>query len=309
MRFPKGSSTYNRRAPGRSSSQRQGRVCFFELRDEIVKPIHPQGWVRLASWSEVLLHPEMYLNSPRSEPPATAGCERLWLREDTEAEHVAVEGLCLALAIGRHGKLHVVEGCDADAHGMHPPTARPSQLGDMWSAPRWLSPQAEPPTGQRRTRPRRTCARAAEGTLNGNAAGQGGCAAGGVPQDPPGADSRKGAPTGTGSDAATPRRAGHRLLAQRNRWRWPRRPSGQHRAIVFGSMPHHFPIQVMSVEQTGMDRNVPSRERHQEHRTHAHERPTRCRDSTPRDHFGRGPVEISLISAVRTHALCMHTQD
>ncbi len=29
----------------------------------------------------------------------------------------------------------------------------------------------------------------------------------------------------------------------------------------------------------------------------------------PGDHFGRGPVEISLISAVRTHALCVHTQD
>jgi hypothetical protein len=26
-------------------------------------------------------------------------------------------------------------------------------------------------------------------------------------------------------------------------------------------------------------------------------------------HFGRGPVEISLISAVRTHALCVHTQE
>jgi len=145
------------------------RVCFFELRDEIVKPIHPQGWVGLASWSEVLLDPEMYLNSPRSEPSATAGCEGLWLREDTEAEHVAVEGLCLALAIGGHGKLHVVEGCDADTHGKYPPTKRPSQIGDMPSALRWPSPQAEPPTGRRRTRSRRTCVRAARGTACGPA--------------------------------------------------------------------------------------------------------------------------------------------
>ena len=29
----------------------------------------------------------------------------------------------------------------------------------------------------------------------------------------------------------------------------------------------------------------------------------------PEGHFGRGPVEICLISAVRTHALCVHTQD
>jgi hypothetical protein len=39
------------------------------------------------------------------------------------------------------------------------------------------------------------------------------------------------------------------------------------------------------------------------------DRPTGCHGSTPREHFGRGPVEISLISAVRTHALCVHTQD
>ncbi len=43
----------------------------------------------------------------------------------------------------------------------------------------------------------------------------------GCPYSPPGEDSPKGAPSGTGSDAAMPRRAGHRLLALRNRWRWP----------------------------------------------------------------------------------------
>ncbi len=42
----------------------------------------------------------------------------------------------------------------------------------------------------------------------------------GCPYTRPGEDSPKGAPTGTGSDAAMPRRGGHRLLALRNRWRW-----------------------------------------------------------------------------------------
>ena len=43
------------------------------------------------------------------------------------------------------------------------------------------------------------------------------------------------------------------------------------------------------------------------------ERTPRSPDGMPRqhpeEHFGRGPVEISLISAVRTHALCVHTQE
>ena len=43
------------------------------------------------------------------------------------------------------------------------------------------------------------------------------------------------------------------------------------------------------------------------------ERTPRSPDGMPRqhpeEHFGRGPVEISLISAVPTHALCTHTQD
>ena len=43
------------------------------------------------------------------------------------------------------------------------------------------------------------------------------------------------------------------------------------------------------------------------------ERTPRSPDAMPRqhpeEHFGRGQVEISLISAVRTHALCVHTQD
>ena len=109
---------------GEAFAPTPGRVCLFKLRDEVVEPIHPQGGVRLASWPEVLLHPEMYLNNPGSEPSATAGREGLWLREDSEAEYVAVERLCLALAIGGHGKLHVVKGCDADAHAMNPSTRR-----------------------------------------------------------------------------------------------------------------------------------------------------------------------------------------
>ena len=71
----------------------------------------------------------------------------------------------------------------------------------------------------------------------------------GVPYDPPGEDSRKGAPIGTGSDGAMPRRAGHRLLARRKRWRRPRCTSGRHRTIVLGSVPHHFPIHVTSAER------------------------------------------------------------
>ncbi len=39
------------------------------------------------------------------------------------------------------------------------------------------------------------------------------------------------------------------------------------------------------------------------------ERSTRCHGSTPRTTSGTTTVEISLISAVRTHALCVHTQD
>jgi hypothetical protein len=100
------------------------RVCLFEIRDEIVEPVDPQRWVCFASWPEVLLHPEMYLDSPGSEPPAAAGGEGLWLREDSEAEYVAVERLCLALAIGGHGELDVVEGRYADAHVMNRATAR-----------------------------------------------------------------------------------------------------------------------------------------------------------------------------------------
>jgi len=39
------------------------------------------------------------------------------------------------------------------------------------------------------------------------------------------------------------------------------------------------------------------------------DQPMRNHGSNPEGHFGRGPVEISLISAVRTHALCTHAQD
>lgn len=42
--------------------------------------------------------------------------------------------LSLGLAIGGHGKLHVVKGCDADAHAMDPSRRRPGQLGGMPSA-------------------------------------------------------------------------------------------------------------------------------------------------------------------------------
>jgi len=46
-----------------------------------------------------------------------------------------------------------------------------------------------------------------------------------------------------------PRRAGHRLLPRRNRWRRPRCTSGRHRTIVLGSVPHHFPMHVMGAER------------------------------------------------------------
>ncbi len=39
------------------------------------------------------------------------------------------------------------------------------------------------------------------------------------------------------------------------------------------------------------------------------DRPTRCRGSTLKTASGAVPVEISLISAVRTYALCVHTQE
>jgi hypothetical protein len=91
----------------------------FELLDELVEAVHPQSRVSLARRPEVPLHPEMELNNPTSEPPATARCERLRLRQDSEAEHVAVEGLRLGLTARRHGKLHVVKGYDADTHTRH----------------------------------------------------------------------------------------------------------------------------------------------------------------------------------------------
>ena len=78
-------------------------------------------------------------------------------------------------------------------------------------------------------------------TLYGNATGQDGRAGGGVPYDPPGEDSRKGAPTGTGSDdGAGPLT---RLRATQT--------------IVLGSVPHHFPIHVMSADRGLWDGLVP----------------------------------------------------
>jgi len=61
---------------------------------------------------------------------------------------------------------------------------------------------------------------------------------------------------------------------------------------------------------TVLQSNVPSRERHQEYRAEPAPRSRNARPPQhPEEHFGRGPVEISLISAVRTHALYVHTQD
>jgi hypothetical protein len=59
---------------------------------------------------------------------------------------------------------------------------------------------------------------------------------------------------------------------------------------------------------TALDSNVPNSEWQQEYRTHA-EITRRDATAAPQVHFGRGPVAISLIRAVRTHALCMHTQE
>jgi hypothetical protein len=61
---------------------------------------------------------------------------------------------------------------------------------------------------------------------------------------------------------------------------------------------------------TVLQSNVPSRERHEEYRAEPAPRSRNARPPQhPEEHFGRGPVEISLISAVRTHALCVHTQE
>ncbi len=61
-------------------------------------------------------------------------------------------------------------------------------------------------------------------------------------------------------------------------------------------------------KQTAPDRMAQDRERHRERRT-----PPRSPDAMPRqhpeDHFGSGLIEISLISAERTHALGMHAQE
>lgn len=78
--------------------------------------------MRLAGRPEILLNSKMHLNGPAREPAATASCERLGLREDSEAEYVAIERFCLGLATGRHSELDVIDGYDSDAHDVNPPT-------------------------------------------------------------------------------------------------------------------------------------------------------------------------------------------
>ncbi len=68
--------------------------------------------MRLASWAEIVFDTQMYMNVARSKPPASTGCERLWLLQDREAEDIAVESVRIRLPAHRHGELNVIESDD-----------------------------------------------------------------------------------------------------------------------------------------------------------------------------------------------------
>jgi hypothetical protein len=90
---------------------------------------------------------------------------------------------------------------------------------------------------------------------------------------------------------------------KRRQRRYQLTPAGQGAAVT---PIHEAPA---ACHSTVLQSNVPSRERHQEYRTEPAPRSRNARPPQhPEEHFGRGPVEISLIRAVHMHALCTRTQ-
>ena len=141
-------------------------------------------------------------------------------------------------------------------------------------------------------------------TLCGNAAGQEGCTGGGVPYDPPGEDSRKGAPTGTGRRcqclAGQATGCLHDQTDGAGRWRL----SEGHRTIVLGRVPHHSPRHV-----TGAYRRLWVATSRAVSGTRSTERAPRARDAMPRQHlevhFGRRHRR-DLVDQCSAYACPMH---
>ena len=70
----------------------------------------------LAGGPEVLFHPQVQRHRSVGEPATPAGGQRRGFGQAFETEQARVEGLCLLLAAGPHGQLHVVQAHDLECH-------------------------------------------------------------------------------------------------------------------------------------------------------------------------------------------------
>ena len=118
-RLPKGSSTWQRRDPGRASSAVGGVRRPRAGAPRAPQVVDDQAGMRLAGGRERLLDADVELLLADAEPAAAARPQRLRLRQLLEAEQLAVERARRRLAPGRRRDLDVVDPDDRSSRTVY----------------------------------------------------------------------------------------------------------------------------------------------------------------------------------------------
>jgi hypothetical protein len=86
-----------------------GVTGLLERRAQRLEVVDPEGWMRLASGTKILFHPEVQGDIPVREPTAAACRKQSRLGLLSEPQDPFVEGSGLRLPPGWHGELDVVD--------------------------------------------------------------------------------------------------------------------------------------------------------------------------------------------------------